>query len=152
MAKRDYPYGNFNYVVNLGGATGQGDTPIGGFSDVQGLSTEITYAEYRSGNAKTNTPSKYPNTHKPGTLTLKRGVMGTTDLWDWLKDARDGIYSPRDITITLQNEQHLAVMTWQVEKAQPQKWTGPTLAGKGGSDVAVEELVLVYEGLTVTSV
>lgn len=151
MAKRDYPYGNFNYLVNLGGETGQGDNPIGGFSDVQGLSTEITYAEYRPGNAKTNTPSKYPNTHKLGTLTLKRGVMGTTDLWNWLKDARDGRYSPRDITITLQNEEHKAVMTWQVEKAQPQKWTAPTLAGKGGSDVAVEELVLVYESFTVTS-
>jgi phage tail-like protein len=151
MAKRDYPYGNFNFIVNLGGGTGQGDTPIGGFSDVQGLSTELTYAEYRAGNAKTNTPSKYPNTHKLGTLTLKRGVMGTTDLWDWLRDARDGMYVPRDISITLLDEKHAPVMIWQIEKAQPQKWTAPTLAGKGGSDVAVEEFVLVYEGFKVTS-
>ena len=73
MAQRDYPYSNFTYIVNLGGETGSGDQPIGGFSEVQGISTEMNYADYRAGNAKTNTMSKYPNTHKLGTLTLKRG-------------------------------------------------------------------------------
>jgi hypothetical protein len=29
------------------------------------------------------------------------------------------------------------------------KWTGPTLAAKGGSDVAMEELVLASEGIEV---
>jgi phage tail-like protein len=147
---RDYPYANFNYIVNLGGASGDGTTPVGGFSDVSGISTEVTYAEYRAGNHATNTTIKLPNTHKLGTLTLKRGVMGTTDLWDWLAQARDGQYVPRPITITLQDEQHKAVMHWQFTNAQPQKWTAPTLAGKGGTDVAMEEFVLVYEAMKVT--
>lgn len=147
---RDYPYANFNYIVNLGEATGDGTTPVGGFSDVSGVSTEVTYAEYRAGNHATNTTMKLPNTHKLGTLTLKRGVMGTTDLWDWLAQARDGQYVPRPVTITLQDEQHKPVMYWQFTKAQPQKWTAPTLAGKGGTDVAMEEFVMVYEGIKVT--
>jgi phage tail-like protein len=151
MAQRDYPYGNFNYIVNLGGDTGNGSTAIGGFSDAQGLSTEVTYAEYRAGNSKVNTPGKYPNTHKLGTLTLKRGVMGTVDLWNWLRAVRDGAYQPRGITITLQDEEHKAVMVWKLVNAQPQKWTAPTLAAKGGTDVAMEEFVLVYEGFEVES-
>jgi phage tail-like protein len=151
MAQRDYPYSNFNYIVNLGGETGSGDSPIGGFSEVQGISTEMNYADYRAGNAKTNTMSKYPNTHKLGTLTLKRGLMGTLDLWNWLKAVRDGAYQPRDITITLQDEQHRPVMSWKFQRAQPQKWTAPNLAAKGGTDVAIEEFVLVYEGYTVES-
>jgi hypothetical protein len=31
--------------------------------------------------------------------------------------------------------------------AQPKKWVGPTLAAKGGGDVAMEELHLVAEGI-----
>ena len=151
MAQRDYPYSNFNYIVNLGGETGSGDTPIGGFSEVQGISTEINYAEYRAGNAKTNTSSKYPNTNKTGTLTLKRGLMGSLDLWTWLKAVRDGAYQPRPITVTLQDEQHKGVMSWVFHNAQPQKWTAPNLSAKGGTDVAIEEFVLVYESYTVTS-
>jgi phage tail-like protein len=145
MARRDYPYSSFNFIVNLGGETGDGTTPIGGFSDVQGLNTEVNYADYRPGNYASNAPQKVPTNTKPGTVTLKRGVMGTLDLWHWLKAVRDGIYSPRPVTITMQDETHQAVFTWKLTKAQPQKWTAPPLAGKGGTDVAVEELVLVYE-------
>jgi phage tail-like protein len=75
--------------------------------------------------------------------------MGTADLWNWLKAVRDGAYQPRAITITLQDEQHKPVMSWKLVNAQPQKWTAPTLAAKGGTDVAVEEFVLVYEGFEV---
>ena len=146
---RQYPYGNFNYVVSLGGETGNGDTVVGGFSDVQGINTEVTYAEYRAGNFKTNTVSKLPNVHKQGTLTLKRGMMGTLDLWNWLKAVRDGKYQPRIVTVSLQDEEHNTVMTFKLNNAQPQKWTAPNLAGKGGTDVAMEEFVLVYEDMDV---
>jgi phage tail-like protein len=149
MAQRDYPYSNFNFIVNLGGDTGSGDTPIGGFSECSGLSTEVNYSEYRPGNAKVNTTSRYPNTFKVGTLTLKRGLMGSVDLWTWLKDVRDGKYSPRSITVTLQDEEHKPVMAWDLHNAQPQKWTAPNLTGKGGGDVAMEEFVLVYESFNV---
>src|SRR5690242_10740048 len=141
---RDYPYGNFNYLVNLGGETGDGTTPIGGFSEVSGIMTELTFAENRPGNAKVNTTNKFPNVHKTGSLTLKRGVLGTVDLWNWLKAVRDGKYQPRPISITMLDEERKPVMRWKFTKVQPQKWTAPTMAGKGGTDVAIEEFVLVY--------
>jgi hypothetical protein len=37
------------------------------------------------------------------------------------------------------------VVTWKLFNAMPIKWTGPTLTAKGGTDVAMEELVLAVE-------
>ena len=34
-----------------------------------------------------------------------------------------------------------------LKNAQPKKWAGPTLAAKGGGEVAMEELHLVHEGI-----
>jgi hypothetical protein len=39
------------------------------------------------------------------------------------------------------------VITWNLQKVAPVKYTGPNLAGKGGGDVAIEELVLSSEQL-----
>ena len=41
------------------------------------------------------------------------------------------------------------VATWRLQGAMPLKYTGPTLVGKGGGDVAMEELVLSCEGYLV---
>ena len=37
--------------------------------------------------------------------------------------------------------------SWVLSSAQPKKWVGPTLAGKGGGEVAMEELHLVAESV-----
>ncbi len=50
------------------------------------------------------------------------------------------------MTITLQDEAHESVMMWTLRGVVPMKYTGPTLAAKGGGDVAMEELVLSIEG------
>jgi phage tail-like protein len=146
---RESPYGTFNFIVSLGGAQGDGaeGTIIGGFSDVSGLGTEVSYSEYRNGNERFNTARKVPNTHKVDDVTLKRGVVGSDDVWNWLKGVRDGTPDPRNVTIMLLDEARNPVVTWSLRNAQPKKWTGPTLAAKGGGEVAMEELSLVHEGL-----
>lgn len=146
---RDSPYGAFNFLVMLGGAQGDGSSGsiIGGFSDVSGLGFEVKYAEYRNGNEKFNTVRKVSGTHTNDDVTLKRGLVGSDDLFQWLKGVRDGTADPRTITITLLDEARSPVATWTLRRAQPKKWTGPTLAAKGGGDVAMEELQLVHEGI-----
>ncbi len=147
--KRDNPYGAFNYTVALGGGQGTGDigAVIGGFSDVSGLGVDISYSEYRNGNEPFNTVRKVPNTHKNDDVTLKRGLLGSDDLFAWLKEVRDGTHDARTVTITLLDEARNPVATWTLRNAQPKKWTGPTLAAKGGGEVAMEELHLVHEGI-----
>jgi phage tail-like protein len=146
---RETPYGAFNFLVALGGAQGDGSegTIIGGFSDVSGLGVDVSYAEYRNGNEKFNTVRKVPNTHKNDDVTLKRGLVGSDDLFQWLKTVRDGTIDRRNVTITLLDEARSAIATFTLRNAQPKKFSGPTLAAKGGGDVSMEELHLVHEGI-----
>jgi phage tail-like protein len=146
---RNNPYGAFNYLVSLGGAQGDGGegTIIGGFSDVSGLGVEVSYSEYRNGNEKFNTTRKVPNTHKLDDVIFKRGLVGSDDVFAWLRGVRDGTADPRQVTVTLLDEARQPVATWTLRNAQPKKWTGPTLAAKGGGEVAMEELQIVHEGI-----
>ncbi len=147
--QRDNPYGAFNFLVSLGGDQGSGDEGqvVGGFSDVSGLGFEVQYADYRNGNEKVNTVRKVQNTFTVEDVVLKRGLVGSGDLFSWLKNVREGDIDPRIVTITLLDEARSAVSTWKLQKAQPKKWSGPTLAAKGGTEVAMEELTLCHEGI-----
>ena len=40
---------------------------------------------------------------------------------------------------------------WILDRAQPKKWVGPTLTGKGGGEVAMEELQVVAESINFRS-
>lgn len=146
---RDNPYSAFNFLVSLGGDQGDGSSGavIGGFSEVTGLGVDIEYAEYRNGNEKFNTVRKVPGAHKIDDITLKRGLVGSTDLFDWMKTVRDGTADPRNVTITLLDEARESIASWVLRQAQPKKWTGPTMTAKGGGDVAMEELSFVHEGV-----
>jgi phage tail-like protein len=144
--KRDNPYGAFNFKVEFGDVAGGG--PIdAGFSDVSGIGTEVNYSEYRAGTEMFNTVRKIPNTFKTDEVTLKRGLVGTTDIFAWFKAVRDGQYQPRSVTIVMLDEGRNEVLSLVLKNAQPKKWVGPTLAAKGGGEVALEELHLVHEGI-----
>ncbi|RZT17522.1 phage tail-like protein [Kribbella sp. VKM Ac-2569] len=144
MATRDNPYGAFNFLVKLGDSGGE-DQIVGGFSDMSGLGNEIKYSEYRNGNDPDNHVRKVPNINSTDDVTLKRGVIGDLRLFNWLKAQREGDLEPRTVTITLLDERRQSVCSWVLHNAQPKKWVGPTLAGKGGGEVAMEELHLVSE-------
>jgi phage tail-like protein len=147
MADRVTPYPAFNFLVNLNGPRDPG-SPLGGFSDVSGLMTEMTVAEYRNGNDRENHVQKVPGVHKVSDVTLKRGVVKSDDLWEWIDDVRrNGIGAKRTVVITLRDEAGQDVGSWALNRVVPLKYTGPTLAAKGGGDVAMEELVLSVEGL-----
>ena len=143
MANRDTPYGAFNFVVTFEG----GDT-FGGFSDVSGIGTEITVAEYRNGDEKENHVRKVPGVHKVSDVTLKRGIIGSLGLYQWIDQIRNGDPAGlRNVVIQLQNEDHTAiVMTWKLLRARIIKHTSGPLNGKG-TDVAMEEITLAYERL-----
>jgi phage tail-like protein len=140
MPSRTLPYGAFNFLVDLG------DGAVGGFSDVSGLSTEVTVAEYRNGNEKVNHVHKVPGIHKTGDVTLKRGIISSADLWSWVQDVRTtGPKAKRVVLVTLLSEEGEGIQAWKLHGVVPLKYTGPTLAAKGGGDVAMEELVLSCE-------
>ena len=143
MANRTTPYGAFNFIVNL-----DGGELFGGSSDVSGIGTELTIAEYRNGNDKENHVRKIGGVHKVSDVTLKRGIVNSLTLFQWVKDARTaGPGAKKSVTIHLLDETQQPVQTWVLRGVLPMKYTGPTLAAKGGGDVAMEELVLSSEAL-----
>ena len=111
------------------------------------METDIHISEYRDGNEAEPHVRKIPGSHKVGDVTLKRGVVDSSDLWDWITAARtNGVEAQRDVVITLLDEAGNPVQQWKLRAVVPMKYTGPTLAGKGGGEVAMEELVLSAEG------
>ncbi len=141
-ADRLVPYGAFNFAVEIDGIA------VAGFSDVSGLNTEITISEYREGTYPLNHVLKVPGIHKVGDVTLKRGIIDSKEFWDWIKQVRqEGVRAQRNVSVILMDESHNEVQRWNLRGVIPLKWTGPTLAAKGGGDVAMEDLVLSAEAL-----
>jgi phage tail-like protein len=135
------PYSAFNFIVEINGAQ------IAAFQEVGGLDSENTPMDYREGADKLNSVRKLPGMEKYPALTLKRGITGTLDFWNWRKEVRDGgtAFPPvRDITIQLQNEKHESVMKWKLTNAWCSKLSGPALNAKS-NEIAIETLELAYD-------
>ena len=145
---RDNPYGEFNFLVDLG--SGDTDGPEAGFQEICGLGQEVEVIEYRNGNDKLNSVRKLPGLHKAGDVTLKRGIIGSLNLYQWINAVRNGEQGARrTVRIQLQTEDRTAiVMTWTLLRAWPAKHVSGPLNAKG-TDVAMEELTLAYERLEI---
>lgn len=140
---RQVPFGNFNFRVLL-----DNNEEVGGFSDVSGLGAEVTIAEYRAGNSAENHVHKVAGVHKFEPVTLKRGIVDSTIFWDWMSlTFQIGPLAKREIRIIMLDEAHNSVQQWKLLGAVPSKYTGPTLAGAGGTEVAVEEWQIAYDKL-----
>src|SRR5438105_1983213 len=143
---RDRPYVQFNFLVDLG--SGNTDGPEAGFQEVSGIGMEVTVSEYRNGNEKENSVRKITGLNKASDVTLKRGVIGSLNLYQWLNDIRNGDQNAyRDVVVQLQNEDHTAVVqTWKLMRARIIKHISGPMNAKG-TDVAMEELTIAYERL-----
>jgi phage tail-like protein len=143
---RDRPYGQFNFLVDLG--TGNTDGPEAGFQECSEIGMSVDVIEYRNGNEKENNVRKLTGLTRLSDVTLKRGIIGSLDLYHWLDQIRNGDAAAyRTVRIQLQNEDHTTtVQTWKLLRARIVKHVSGPLNAKG-SDVAMEELTLAYERL-----
>ena len=110
------------------------------------MSVEVV--EYRNGNDKENSVQKLTGLARYPDVTLKRGVIGSLDLYGWLDQIRNGDEKAyRTVTVQLQNEDHTQVVeTWKLLRARIVKHVSGPFNAKC-SDVAMEELTLAYERL-----
>ena len=137
-----YPLAVFHFQVDWGG------TKLG-FSEVTGLNVEVQPIEYRDGLSPEYSPMKMPGMKKYGNITLKRGVFkGDNEFYDWLNSVKLNKIERRDITISLLDEDHNPLVVWTVVNAWPSKVTFPDMKATG-NEVAVEQLELVHEGISV---
>ncbi len=143
---RDRPYAQFNFLVDLG--TGESEGPEAGFQECGPISTSVDVIEYRNGNEKENAPRKLTGLDRVSDVTLKRGLIGSLNLYQWLDQIRNGDPAAvRTVVIRLMSEDHSAsVMTWKLLRARIIKHTSGPLNARG-TDVAMEEMTLAYERL-----
>jgi phage tail-like protein len=145
---RELPYGAFNFIVDLG--TGSSEGPDAGFEQCGPFSEHIDVLEYRNGNDLTSEPRKLTGLSSVPDVAFKRGVIGSSTLYDWFDQVRTGNeLALRDVAVTLLSEDRSTqVVTWKLLKARPVRYRGGPLHGRS-SDIAIEELVLAYERLEV---
>lgn len=124
-----------------------------GFSDVSGLTQEISPIEYRDGLMAGTTPSlKRPGLIKVNNIILKRGIVEkNNDLFNWFNNNGAPNVERRDISISLLNDEGDPVMIWNISQAWPIKCEGPELKATG-DDIAIESIELVHEGIKVQTV
>jgi phage tail-like protein len=122
-------------TVQIGGLN------VGGFSEVTGLSTDTDVVEYRAG-ADQTTPRKIPGVSKFTDVTLKRGVVPDSSLYDWYESK-----AAKTIMLKVMPTSGPA-KNFHLHDCTPVKYTGPPLHGKGSGAVAIEELVLSCEYIT----
>jgi len=150
-AKRDRPFAQFNFLVDLGdGVTSGADA---GFQELSNIGMEVTVSEYRNGNESENSVRKITGLNKATDVTLKRGVIGSGRLYLWLDAIRNGDPDQRKtVRLTLQSEDHSQVVaTWVLKEARIIKYVSGPFNAKG-TDVAIEELTMAYERLEMEDV
>ena len=141
---RERPYSNYNFLVDIG--TGDTQGIQAGFAEVILPAATIDVIEYRSGNEKESGVRKIPGRAHYDNVILKRGVIGSLDLYSWWNDTRNGdVNSFRTVTVQLQNEEHTqVVLTWKFLRAWPTRYEFSCLVAQG-KDTLLEVLELAFE-------
>ena len=138
---RNDPYRAYNFVLEIDGLA------RGGFSEVSGLSAEVTAVEYREGTDKQPHMREMPGLFKFANVVCKRGYSDDKTLWQWYMNIFNGQADRRNVAIVLLNERREQVLRWNCENAWIRKIEGPALKASG-NEVAMESMELVHEGLT----
>jgi phage tail-like protein len=143
---RDRPYPRFNFLVDVG--SGETEGPAAGFRECSPIVVELGVTEYRNGNEKTNEVRKLTGLARVPDVTLRRGIIGSLDLWAWINQVRNGDQAAlRTVTITLMDEGHTtAVQSWRLLRARPVRHSSGPFDAQS-CEVAIEELTLAYERL-----
>ena len=131
-----HPPSSAHYIIATNGAA------MGGFSEVSGLTTDTNTAEYREGNESQLHVKQVTGVHKYTSITLKRGTVSNSGFYDWYKNK-----SLKDVSLKAIAPSGQPI-TYHLRGCKPTKYTGPPLTGGGSGDVAIEELVLSCESIT----
>jgi phage tail-like protein len=140
-----YPLSKFHFQVEWGG------TNIG-FQEVSGLDKEIEKLEYRDGSSPEYSKVNFPGMVKYTDVVLKRGLFkGDNEYFDWMNTISMNKVERRDITISLMDETHVAVIAWKLKNAWPLKIQSTDLKSQA-NEIAIESLTVSHEGMEIMHV
>lgn len=142
----------YRFHVYLYLPAGNGVLCSGAFSEVSGLEASMSPKAYKEGGRNWGEVQLAgPTTFPP--IVLKRGITELADLWHWFdattRQAGYGLRCKGRIEVRAPGEPDRPVLIWHLTNAMATKFKGPDL-NSTASQVAVEELQLVHEGLELT--
>jgi phage tail-like protein len=140
MATPQQPYRAMNFRVEIDGIASAS------FSECTGLGSSIDVVEYREGGDPSLSTRKLPGLRKYTNITLKRGITGNRDLYDWHRKILGGELVRRNGSVILLDDQRQEVVRWNFLNGWICKYEGPTLDAKS-SEVAIETVEICHEGL-----
>lgn len=113
------------------------------FVEAGGLAIEVTTEELPEG-GENRFVQRYPGRAKYGDLVLKRGLLRGSAVWEWARQSIEELQvAPKDVDVTLLNEQHEPLTTWHLVGAFPVKWSVSDFNATANS-IVVETLTLAY--------
>ncbi|MBS1750413.1 MAG: phage tail protein [Bacteroidetes bacterium] len=137
-----YPLPVSHFLVEWGGSSI-------GFTEVTGLYQEVEIIEYREGSSPVHSSTHMPGQIKYGIVKLSRGITkGDNDFFNWINTVNLNQVERRDVIIKLLNEAHEPVRIWRLKNAWPCKVSASDLKA-GASEVAIESIELVHDGLVI---
>ena len=140
-----YPPVSFHFRVEVLGLSSDNDTR---FAEAAGLAFETTTEEVAEG-GENRYLQRYPVVPKYSDLVLKRGLLVQSAVFDWVRECLEGDQvEPKNVDVTLLNEEHEPLMTWHVINAFPIKW-GISDFNATGNTVLLETLTFAYQYFTV---
>ena len=142
--RRD-PFRTFNFRLEID------DIPVAAFSDVGGLQSDGEIADYRTGMDIPLTMRRIPGLRKFGPITLKRGMVSDTTLWDWYRNIVNGKQDRRNGSVILMDEQRNDVLRWHFVSGWPNKISASDLKASG-NELAVESVELIVEDIVFEAV
>jgi len=137
---RQDPYLDFNFVVEID------QVASAGFSEAELPEGRIEAIAYREGTDNRSAARLLPGRVEYGPLVLRRGFAGDATLFNWWRSVAEGSLDRRNVSIVLLDEQRQEVARWNLRRAWPTKYTGPSLNALG-NEVAIETLELAHEGI-----
>ena len=151
---KTYPVHVFRFQVDFReqfiGSKAEGSKVVlcsGAFSECSGLEASMEPRVIKEGGRNWGAIQRVGKTTF-ATLVLKRGMTQTRDLWKWYEFVGTGKYAQRlNAVITLFDTSGQSVLAWQLTNAMPVKFKAADMDAKG-TDVAIEELHLAHEGLS----
>ena len=127
------------------------DTQVMSFQEVSGLDIEAQVIEYRHGDNPIFSTIKMPGMVQSGNVTMKKGVFVTDNkFWDWYNQIKMNTIKRVPVTISLLDEAGAPTMVWTLSNAWPTKITSTDLNAEG-NEVAVEEIEIAHEGVTISN-
>lgn len=132
--------------------SGQGnevDVCQGAFAECTGLEATVEPRLIRSGGVNHHAFQRAGQvTH--ATVILKRGMTDNRHVWKWFATVSGGDYAARmDVDIDMLDGAGSKLMTWSLARCLPVKFKAADLNARA-TEVAVEELHLAHEGLTLS--